>query len=213
MKPSSTQVRRPRRPSAAAPLVAPKSTARPAARPDPSGLRLRIWPDPVLTTPAAPVGPIDDWLREVIARMIQLMAEHQGVGLAGPQVGLPLRVFVMSPTGKADPAKAFVNPVLSRPEGQEEAQEGCLSLPEIRGNILRYTRLQLDGLNPRGEPVVENLEGLPARIAQHETDHLDGILIIDRMSPLARMANRKKLKELRARRELSDLAEHASHSR
>ncbi len=171
----------------------------PVSRPHPAALELAIWPDPVLRTPAEPVPTAhgaDDWLGQVIARMIQLMRAHKGVGLAAPQVGLPLRLFIMSQTGGTDEARAFINPVLVEQEGWEEAEEGCLSLPEVRGKISRYTRLKLLAIDSQGREVAETLEGFPARIVQHENDHLDGVLIIDRMSPMARVANRRKIRAL-----------------
>ncbi|HMD55660.1 MAG TPA: peptide deformylase [Phycisphaerae bacterium] len=166
------------------------------SRSDPSGLQIAIWPAPVLKRPADPVEHVDDWLIQVIQKMKELMEQNHGVGLAAPQVGLPLRLFVASETGKAADARVFINPVLTAQSGQEEAEEGCLSLPEIRGRISRFTQLRLSALDEQGRPIMADLAGFPARIVQHENDHLDGVLIIDRMSPMARMANRKKLKEL-----------------
>jgi len=166
------------------------------SRPDPSALNIVYWPEAVLKRPADPVEHIDDWLLQVIQKMKELMEENHGVGLAAPQVGLSLRLFVASETGKAADARVYINPVLGDQSGCEEAEEGCLSLPDIRGKIARYTRLRISATDARGEPVTAELEGFPARIVQHENDHLDGVLIIDRMSPVARMANRKKLKEL-----------------
>ena len=168
----------------------------PPPRPKPAELEIVFWPTPVLTRRAKPVEEIDDWLRQVSGRMVELMEQHKGVGLAGPQVGLPLRLFVMAETGKAADARVIINPVLDQQEGFEEAEEGCLSLPEIRGKITRYVKLRIQGLDITGQPVALNLEGFPARIAQHETDHLDGVLIIDRMPPLTRLAHRKELKAL-----------------
>lgn len=166
------------------------------SRPDPAKLKVLHWPAPVLQTMADPVGKVDAWLHQVIDRMIALMGEHEGVGLAAPQVGLPLRLFIMSVTGKTEDVRVIINPELSEQRGEEEKEEGCLSLPEIRAKIIRATSLQLTGMNPEGKPISEKLEGFPARIVQHENDHLDGILILDRMSTLARMAHRQKIKAL-----------------
>ncbi len=180
-----------------APAPAPiLSTPISPPRPNPAELKIVFWPTPVLTHRAKPVEQIDDWLRQVSRRMMELMEKHKGVGLAGPQVGLPLRLFVMAETGKAADARAIINPVLDQQEGFEEAEEGCLSLPDIRGKITRYVKLRIQGLDIAGQPVVLHLEGFPARIVQHETDHLDGVLIIDRMAPLTRLAQRKALKAL-----------------
>lgn len=180
-----------KKPARVAPIISP-----PPALPDPAKLEIVLWPHPVLTRRAKPVEKIDEWLLDVIARMRVLMEEHKGVGLAGPQVGIPLRIFVMAETGKAHDAIAFINPVLDQQDGFEEAEEGCLSLPDIRGKITRYVKLRIQAMDHTGKNVSMNLEGFPARIVQHETDHVDGVLIIDRMPPLARMAHRKALKDL-----------------
>ncbi len=192
---SSTTKKRRRYSTNAAPAL---DAALPIAplRPNPDDLEIVVWPAPVLTHRAKPVEQIDDWLKQVGRRMIELMEQHKGVGLAGPQVGLPLRLFVMAETGKAADARIIINPVLDQQEDFEEAEEGCLSLPEIRGKITRYVKLRIQGLDISGQPIVLELEGFPARIVQHETDHLDGVLIIDRMTPLARLAQRKALKAL-----------------
>ncbi len=167
-----------------------------AARPAPDTLQVLHWPAPVLKQVARPVKEIDPWVQQVIDRMIALMTEHEGVGLAAPQVGLPLRLFIMSPTGKPEDARVIINPVITEQRGEEEKEEGCLSLPEIRAQITRAVQLKLTGLDQHGRPIAETLEGFPARIVQHENDHLDGILILDRMSTLARMGLRRKIKAL-----------------
>ena len=170
----------------------------PPARPDPATLEVVVWPDPVLTHRAGDVEKIDSWLLQVIERMKQLMESHEGVGLAAPQVGLPLRLFVMAEKSRAAEAIAVINPVLELDGATDEAEEGCLSLPGIRGPVARAKRITLKGYDPQGVPISTSLENFPARIAQHESDHLDGVLIIDRMSPAARIAVGKKLRELQA---------------
>ncbi len=177
--------------AAASPVAAP--------RPDPESLEIVLWPDPVLTRRAGDVEKIDSWLLQVIERMKQLMESHEGVGLAAPQVGLPLRLFVMAEKAKADQAIAVINPVLELGSETLEAEEGCLSLPGIRGQVIRAKSVTLTGYDVKGGPVSMPLEDFPARIAQHENDHLDGVLIIARMSPSARIALGKKLRDLEAR--------------
>ncbi len=170
--------------------------SRPAPRPDPTTLQVLNWPAPILKQIAKPVKEIDPWVQQVIDRMIALMTEHEGVGLAAPQVGLPLRLFIMSPTGKPEDVRVIINPVIAEQQGEEEKEEGCLSLPEIRAKITRAVQLKLTGLDQHGKAIAETLEGFAARIVQHENDHLDGILILDRMSTLARMGLRQKIKAL-----------------
>lgn len=166
------------------------------ARPDPASLKITLYPAPILKRRAVDVAGVDEWVTQVIARMKAMMVEHKGVGLAAPQVGLPLRIFVMSPTGTAEDAKVLINPKLRDESGEVEGEEGCLSLPDIRTKVVRYKKITVDALDESGQPITLTLEDYPARIVQHENDHLDGVLILDRMSPLARFANRKKIKEM-----------------
>src|ERR1035437_10114651 len=102
------------------------------SRPVPEGLTVVNYPDPILRKRLVEVAGVDEWIKGVIARMKTLMLEHEGVGLAAPQVGLNLRLFVWSPTGKAEDCRALVNPQLSQERGTEDGEEGCLSLPDIR---------------------------------------------------------------------------------
>ena len=140
----------------------------------------------------------DEWLAAVVEKMKAIMVEEKGVGLAAPQVGLGIRLFVASPSGKAEEAVAFINPVLMDEEGSEEGEEGCLSLPDIRIKVTRFKKLRVEALDLKGQPFSQNLEDFSARIVQHENDHLEGILLLDRMSPMAKLANRKKVKDLEA---------------
>ncbi len=168
-------------------------------RPDPAKLELVLYPYPTLKKVAKSVERFDDWLNAVVERMKDLMVEHKGVGLAAPQVGLPLRIFVASPSGKREEAVAYINPSLSDERGSEEGEEGCLSLPDIRIKVSRFKSLRVEALDVHGQAFGANVEDFPARVMQHENDHLEGILLLDRMSPMSRLANRKKIKELEER--------------
>ena len=159
-------------------------------------MQLVIYPDSKLKAVAKEVQQFDDWLVAVVERMKDLMAQHKGVGLAAPQVGLSLRIFVASASGKREEARVYINPVLTDEHGSEEGEEGCLSLPDIRIKVLRFKNLRIEALDERGKPISESLADFAARVVQHENDHLDGILLLDRMSPMAKLANRKKIKEL-----------------
>ena len=129
--------------------------------------------------------------------MLELMREHKGVGLAAPQVGLNIRLFVINPTGTPEDDKVYVNPVLSDPAGEnEEKEEGCLSIPEIDVNIIRPTILNIQAQDVYGAAFQQADSGFVTRIWQHENDHLDGRLIIDRMTPVGKMTHRKQLKKL-----------------
>jgi len=163
-------------------------------------LSLRRYPDPALRAEAQPVAEVTDEVRRVASRMIELMHEHQGVGLAGPQVGLDWRLFVANLSGEPGEDRVFINPVLSDPARQTEARdEGCLSLPRVEGEITRPSGITIDAVDDQGEPFQMWAEGLLARVWQHENDHLDGVLIIDRMPLVDRQANRRVLRELEAK--------------
>jgi peptide deformylase len=181
------------------------------AHPDPQSLVLRTHPDPVLRRKAAPVSDFSSYLRTVIDRMFRIMREEKGIGLAAPQVGLSQRLFVLHvprrsddephpsglPTG-VDAPMVFINPVLTLPRGSGVVpyEEGCLSLPGIRGDVLRPDTVYVKALDATGRPFELHAAGLLARCIQHETDHLDGVMIIDKMTPTARMKNRFALRDL-----------------
>ena len=159
-------------------------------------LRIIFYPDPRLKKVSTPVTAFDDNLKALAARMFELMRESRGVGLAAPQVGLNLRMFVMNPTGEPDADRVYVNPVLSEAEGSETAEEGCLSLPGIHVDVERSKVLRIQAQDLEGKPIDQVETGYLARIWQHETDHLNGTMLTDRMGTVAKMTNRRILKEL-----------------
>lgn len=163
---------------------------------DTGQLKIVHYPDARLRKKAVAVECFDDRLRGVIRRMFEVMREEKGVGLAAPQIGLSLRFFVMNATGEPDDALVLVNPCLSELKGAEEAEEGCLSLPGVSVTVRRATRARLSARDEHGRPIELEGEGLIARIWQHEIDHLDGVLIIDRMGPGDELATRKALRAL-----------------
>jgi len=165
--------------------------------PDP--LKILLYPDPRLKKVSAPVSAFDQGLRELVGEMFKLMREAKGVGLAAPQVGENLRVFVMNPTGEAGDDRVYVNPALTEAEGSEEAEEGCLSLPDIHVKVVRSKKITMQAQDVEGNPIEQTEAGFISRVWQHEFDHLNGILITDRTGPVAKMANRKKLKDLEDR--------------
>jgi peptide deformylase len=165
---------------------------------DVAGLRILRYPHPALRTPGRPVGEIDQDVRAVAARMLALMHEAEGAGLAAPQVGLAWRLFV---TGARDgrPDLVYVNPRLTQLGGAMQVRtEGCLSLPGIDVEIRRPASAAITALDLEGREFSLSDEEMLARVWQHEIDHLDGILIIDRMSTLDRIATRRVLRELEA---------------
>jgi peptide deformylase len=163
---------------------------------DLAALRIIHYPDPHLREACAPVTDFDGDLAALVARMAELMVQGKGVGLAAPQVGINRRLFVMSPTGKREDLCVLVNPVIHEPTGTLEAEEGCLSLPGIDVQVRRAQRIQVAAQDTDGKAFALELEDLSARIVQHETDHLNGVMIIDRMGPTDRIATRKTLRAL-----------------
>jgi len=151
---------------------------------------VRQYPDPVLRMKASEVGDFDESVTALVERMTLLMDEARGVGLAAPQLGVLRRILVYR---KADeePVVALVNPqVVSTGEEVEAADEGCLSLgaATVVVEVERPTALKIEASSSEGEPISIEAEGLEARVIQHELDHLDGVLIIDRTTPEQRRA-------------------------
>ncbi len=161
-------------------------------------LKIIYWPDPRLKAVSKPVAAFDPSLAALAAKMLEMMREHRGVGLAAPQVGVNLRLFVMNHDGDPASDRVYVNPILSDADGDEQDEEGCLSLPKINIPVYRPTTVRLNALDVTGTPIEKTETGYIARVWQHEIDHLNGILLTDRMGPVAKMANRKILKELQA---------------
>lgn len=159
-------------------------------------LKIILWPDPRLKKLSKPVTSFPPSLKELSDRMLELMRAAKGVGLAAPQVGLNIRLFVMNATGEPREDRVYVNPVLSDGEGDEEDEEGCLSLPEIHTKVVRFKNLTLAAQDLEGKDVAETGSGFVTRVWQHEFDHLNGTLLTDRMGPVARMAARRTLKDL-----------------
>jgi len=151
--------------------------------PDPNEIGIIHFPHPTLRIEAKPLKRVDALLKKVVARMFDLMYEHRGVGLAATQVDIPLRLFVMNATGEKGEGEelAILNPVISKPKSNEEAEEGCLSLPGVHANVIRSKTIHLNAFEVSGKEIDSELSGFEARVVQHETDHLDGKLFIDRL--------------------------------
>lgn len=148
--------------------------------------QIRQYPDVALRMRAREVTEFDEFLVQLVERMESLMHDAQGVGLAAPQVGVLQRVFVFQPE-EDEPFRAIVNPRLTPDESHTEVEdEGCLSLREVRVPVERATRVVLEGKDPNGDDVRYELDDLAARVVQHENDHLDGVLTIDRTDPESR---------------------------
>lgn len=157
---------------------------------------LTRFPAPVLAQVAKPIEKITDDIRTLAGKMIDIMLETKGVGLAGPQVGVNLRIFVTAIDGTKENAKVYINPKIELSGPLETCEEGCLSLPEVYAKIKRYKNCSITATDLDGKTFTEQAEGLAVRIFQHEIDHLEGMLIKDRMGQVARIAARKNLKNL-----------------
>lgn len=152
-------------------------------------MEIITYPHPTLRYKSKPIKRVDAELLAIVREMFDLMYEANGVGLAANQVDLPIRLFVANL--EADPDKGdemvFINPIVSNPKGSEGDEEGCLSLPTLYGNVMRPKRVRVNAYNLKGEEIRIDIDGLFSRVIQHETDHLDGVLFIDRMSETAKV--------------------------
>jgi peptide deformylase len=148
-------------------------------------LEIIHYPHPTLRHRSKPIKKVDAELRAIIAEMFELMYEHEGVGLAANQVNLPYRLFVTNVEGDPKFKEAecvFINPVLSKGRGQVEDEEGCLSIPDLRAPVVRKESIHVQAYDLTGNEIEADVTGFTARVLQHETDHLDGTLFIDRLA-------------------------------
>lgn len=145
-------------------------------------LRVRIYPDPVLLEKAKPLESFGDKQQKFFDDMIETMYTEDGVGLAAPQVGVSLRVLIMSPQAKRGEEEVIVNPEIYEMSGQQRGAEGCLSFPGLSVEVTRATRIRARYQNRHGEWIDKELKNFPARVLQHELDHVNGKLMIDYLS-------------------------------
>lgn len=147
---------------------------------------IRILGDPILREQCRPVVAVDEEVRALIEDLRDTMREAEGVGLAAPQLGVPLRVFVYEVPEPEPASGALVNPRIVSREGSVKEVEGCLSIPGLSELVTRAARVTVEGLDGEGREVRLEAEALLGRCLQHEIDHLDGILFLDHLSPLKR---------------------------
>ena len=159
-------------------------------------VKMTRYPATVLGKPAKPVDEVNDEIRELAGKMIDIMVETHGVGLAGPQAGVNLRIFVFSNDATRENAKIYINPEIETSGGLEANYEGCLSLPGIEAKIKRFKKCTITATDLEGRRFTEEAEGIEIRGFQHECDHLDGMLIKDRMGQAQRIGARKHLRKL-----------------
>ena len=156
------------------------------------------YPEPVLSKPAAPVTQFDAALKKLVAEMFESMYAAQGIGLAAPQIGLSKRLTVIDVSFKKNPDEKIVliNPEIVEEEGKQFEEEGCLSLPDIREKVHRAARVKVRAQNEHGDWFETEGTELLARAFQHEIDHLNGILFIDRISRLKREITLRKIRKM-----------------
>lgn len=164
-------------------------------------LRIHTYPDPVLAQKAQEIQEVTDEIRELAADMSQTMYEGNGIGLAAPQVGRSVRLVVLDVTGPEERKglMQLVNPAIVAREGEVESEEGCLSLPQLSGKVIRSEKVTVRARDLDGNEQTIEAEGLLAICLQHELDHLDGVLLLNHLSRLKRTMYEKKAKKMKER--------------
>jgi peptide deformylase len=161
-------------------------------------LPLPPYPAEALRKPSRDVEPgeFGPEIEKLAAEMVETMYASDGVGLAAPQVGRNLRIFVFDVSPERNQPCVVINPQIVERDGSHTMEEGCLSVPGLRGKVRRAARVVLEGLDLTGQPLRLEGEGLLARVLQHETDHLDGVLFCDRLSAAKRLLVRRHLRKM-----------------
>ena len=168
-------------------------------------LKVRKYGDPALRRAAEPVGEVTAEIRLMIADMTETMYDEVGIGLAAPQVGIPKRLIVIADE-EGRGVQALLNPAIVDRGGEMTGEEGCLSIPGVFAPVTRAAWVKVEARSVDGKPLTINARGLRARVLQHEIDHLDGVLFIDRVDPMVRDRIKRKIKKEGLR---DDAARHA----
>jgi peptide deformylase len=169
-----------------------------------SQLSILEFPDPWLRRIAEPVTTVGAEHRQLAAEMLEAMYAAQGIGLAATQVGRAERLFVLDVSQERNQPRVFINPEIIDADGECSGEEGCLSIPGVTAEVVRAETIRLRALNLDGESIEEHAEGLMAVCIQHEIDHLDGKVFLDRLSPLKRRMIQAKLRKQRQRPDEDD---------
>ena len=162
-------------------------------------VKILTYPHPILKYKCKPLQRINQELRDIVAEMFETMYAAAGVGLAANQVGLPFQLFVMNPTGNKEENEQefiFINPVILKKNGNISDNEGCLSFPDIHADVIRSETIEVEAISLSGEVQQFNWKNRPARIVQHEMDHLNGTCFVERLSATAKLEIKSKLEEL-----------------
>ncbi len=160
-------------------------------------LKILEFPDPKLRTKAKPVEQVDDGIRQIVADMLETMYQAPGIGLAATQVNIHLQILVIDISKEKNTPLCLINPIILKQDGKQQAEEGCLSVPDIYENIERAESITVQALNQQGESFNLTTDGLLAVCIQHEMDHLKGKLFVDYLSSIKRERIRKKLNKLK----------------
>jgi len=163
-------------------------------------VKVLSYPHPILKYKCKPLQKINQELRDIVAEMFETMYAAVGVGLAANQVGLPFRLFVMNPKGNKEEGEeyVFINPVILKKNGNVTDNEGCLSFPDIHADVVRSESIEVESISLSGEEQRFQWTDRPARIVQHELDHLNGVCFVDRVAPTARREIRPELDDMTA---------------
>ncbi|BBM85115.1 peptide deformylase [Candidatus Uabimicrobium amorphum] len=155
-----------------------------------------LYPDPILKKRTEPINEVTEDIVELSQEMIKTMHRANGVGLAGPQVGISKQIIIVNPTAEEGNETIYLNPKILKRKGKEIGEEGCLSFPGVYGNVQRSTWIQVKATLISGEEVTFEAEDFEARVLQHEIDHLLGVLFINKIQPVEQIAIKTQLKEL-----------------
>ncbi len=158
--------------------------------------RITRYPADVLGRRAEEIDNIDDDVRQLVEKMTEIMLKNKGIGLAAPQAGFALRLFIISLDGTKENVRAYINPTVTVSGELDQHEEGCLSVPGIYTKVRRYRKAAVTATDLEGKRFTEEAEGLYARVLQHEFDHIEGVTIVSRMSQTARIAHRRQIKKL-----------------
>jgi peptide deformylase len=161
-------------------------------------MKILLYPHPSLRAKARPLTAIDQRVQNAAREMLELMYAEKGLGLAATQVGLPYRLLVMNLSGAEQDRSqegVYINPVILERKGSQEGEEGCLSFPGLYAKVRRAKSVRVQAYSLKGELLDISVSELAARCWQHEVDHLDGVLFIDKMGPIAKLASRGTLKD------------------
>ena len=164
-------------------------------------MKVLKYPHPILQYKCKPLQKINQELRDIVAEMFEIMYASSGVGLAANQVGLPFQLFVMNATGDKEEKReeyVFINPVILKKNGNVVDSEGCLSFPDIHADVIRSETVEFESISLAGEEQLFKWKDRPARIVQHELDHLNGTCFVDRLSATAKIEIKSELGDLHA---------------